>query len=262
MYLSIVPLEVFLSESFPYKGVLLDIEGTTTPVTFVYDVLFPYARRAMQGYLEAHWDAPGFQELKQQILANIAEINAGAAGEGAPEVDAAASGEALRAAVMEHLKWQMSKDQKNSPLKALQGRMWRAGYEDGELNAPVYADVVEALSAWQAQGTPVYIYSSGSVPAQILLFKYSEHGDLGGYLSGYFDTKTGPKKEADSYTKICEEVGVEPAAMLFVTDNIDEAKAADRAGLKVAVAKRPGNAPIEVEHGFDVIETFGPISPA
>src|SRR5690554_126532 len=99
----------------------------------------------MLGYLQAHWEASEFQELRAQIVQNIAEINQSAAGEGAPQVDEAAQpGEAFLAAVVEHLKWQMSKDQKNSPLKALQGQIWRAGYEDGALKAPVYKDVLEA----------------------------------------------------------------------------------------------------------------------
>ena len=246
-----------MSESLSYQGVLLDIEGTTTPVQFVYEVLFPYARRAMLGYLQTHWETADFQELRAQIVENIAAINASPAGEGAPRVDESApSDAAFVAAVVEHLKWQMSADQKNSPLKALQGRIWRAGYESGALKAPVFDDAALTLEVLKSLGIPTYIYSSGSVEAQILLFKYSDHGDLSGYLSGYFDTQTGPKKQAESYEKICAEVGVSPGLMLFVSDNIEEIKAAARAGLQVAVAKRPGNAPIEEAHQFKVVENF------
>lgn len=246
-----------MKESFSYQGILLDIEGTTTPVQFVYDVLFPYARRAMQSYLQAHWEAADFEPLRGQILENIAAINASPAGEGAPHVDAASqAGPALLSAVVEHLKWQMSEDQKNPPLKALQGRIWRAGYESGELKAPVFDDAALTLEVMKSLGVPAYIYSSGSVEAQILLFKYSDHGDLSAYLSGYFDTHTGPKKVAASYEKICAEVGILPGQMLFVSDNIEEVKAAAQAGLQVALAKRPGNAPIEEAHPFKVVENF------
>lgn len=251
-----------MSALIPYQGLLLDIEGTTTPVQFVYDILFPYAKRAMASYLKKHWDEADFQLEKREIIEGIADINASAAGEGAPKVDAdTQSEEAFRAAVVAHLKWQMSEDQKNPPLKALQGSIWRAGYEAGTLKAPVYKDVVELLKACKASDTPVYIYSSGSVAAQILLFKYSDQGDLSRYLSGYFDTHTGPKKQAESYAKICAEIDIAPEAVLFVSDNLDEAIAAERAGLKVAVAKRPGNAPLQAAHSFEVLERFGPIMP-
>jgi enolase-phosphatase E1 len=238
-----------------YQAVLLDIEGTTTPVHFVYEVLFPYAQRELQQYLEQHWNDPDVQQDLDDMVAHFAELDRDERGR--PDVPPRDQSnlEAFRSAVIQHIQWQMSEDQKNPPLKALQGRIWRAGYDQGELKAPVYEDVVEALKAWNERRIAVYIYSSGSVEAQKLLFGFSDKGDLREYLSGYFDTHTGPKKQAESYATISAEIGLPVDKVLFVTDNLDEALAADRAGMKVALANRPGNAPVG-EHEFRVVETF------
>lgn len=239
-----------------FRAVLLDIEGTTTPVSFVYEVLFPYAQRELQQYLEQHWNDPHIQDDLDQMEAYIAGLERDQSGR--PEVAPRDQStlEVFQSSVIKHIKWQMDQDLKNPPLKALQGRIWRAGYDTGELKAPVYEDVVEAFKRWKAAGLGIYIYSSGSVEAQKLLFKFSDRGDLGEYIDGYFDTRTGHKKEAESYQKISEEIGYQPADILFITDNLDEAVAADEATMQVAIASRPGNAALPA-HDFAVIEEFG-----
>lgn len=217
-----------------YDAVLLDIEGTTTSIAFVYDALFPYARERMRRFLSERFDAPEVQEALSRWDRSVRE-----------DADAAADhGLAL-----------MDADVKDTGLKALQGLMWRAGYRDGALAGHVYEDVPGALAAWDAAGIPVYIYSSGSVEAQRLLFGHSAAGDLTGHLHGYFDTTTGPKKEAASYRAICEAIDVAPERVVFATDNLDEARAADAAGLRAVVSVRPGN-PTLPAHDFEVVTSL------
>lgn len=241
-----------------YRAVLLDIEGTTTPVHFVYEVLFPYAQRELQSYLEQHWSDPHVQEDIQAMVEHFAEEPRDEDGHALSAGEDQSNVEAFRSQVIERIEWAMQEDKKHAPLKSLQGRIWRSGYRGGELKAPVYDDVVDALQTWKQRGTPVYIYSSGSVEAQKLLFEHSDQGDLRDCLSGYFDTKTGNKKKAASYTKISDKIDLPPSDILFVTDNLEEAKAAEKAGMKVAVSKRPGNAELP-EHEYPVIESFDPI---
>lgn len=237
-----------------YRAVVLDIEGTTTPISFVYDVLFPYARVALEAFLEAHWEDEDVKtdvaSLREQVAADVAAGVEGvvpiASGEDAVEV---------RRSVVENLRWQMDRDRKTTGLKSLQGKIWRAGYESGDLKGVVYDDVLEAFKVWEQWGRGICIYSSGSVAAQELLFRYSTHGDMTIFIDGYYDTTTGPKKEAESYRKICADMGRAPEEVVFATDNLDEARAAREAGLRVYVAMRPGN-PALPDHDFQVLESF------
>lgn len=241
-----------------YKAVLLDIEGTTTPVHFVYEVLFPYAQRELQNYLEQHWNDPNVQDDLNDLAEHFAEQPRDDQGRPTSEGEDQSNVEAFKSEVIERIEWAMDNDKKHAPLKSLQGRIWRSGYQGGELKAPLYDDVPEALEHWKERDVPVYIYSSGSVDAQKLLFQFSDKGDLREYLSGYFDTHTGHKKEADSYQTIADAIDQAPGDVLFVTDNLEEAEAADKAGMKVAVSKRPGNAELD-DHKFPVIESFDAI---
>jgi 2,3-diketo-5-methylthio-1-phosphopentane phosphatase len=162
-------------------------------------------------------------------------------------------------AVLDYLHRLMDADRKVTGLKSLQGRIWRAGYESGELKGHVYDDVPVALARWNEAGRPVFIYSSGSVAAQRLLFASSEAGDLTPLISGYYDTLVGPKTDPDSYTKIVESVGMDAETVLFATDKHAEAVAADEAGLQVLLLTRPGNAPLPDDHGFDTAPDFNGI---
>lgn len=206
------------------RAILTDIEGTTSSISFVKDVLFPYARRALPAFLKARTRDP---EVARWVDAVAAEI--GAAG---PD-----------ACITEVLQGWIDEDRKHTALKALQGMIWKAGYENGDFHAHVYPDAVERLRAWQAQGLPLYVYSSGSVGAQKLFFAHSEAGDLLPLFSGHFDTEIGGKREAASYTRIAESLGLPPAEILFLSDVVEELDAAREAGMATTLIDRPQDYP-------------------
>jgi enolase-phosphatase E1 len=232
-------------------AVILDIEGTTTPIQFVHDVLFPYARARMAGFFAQHAVEP-WMDL---TLHRLAEESAGDAAEGAPRVV-----EHDPASAPAYLLWQMDRDRKATTLKAIQGQIWDVGYAAGELKGPVWPDVVALLDALAAAQIPAYIYSSGSIAAQKLIFGHSDHGDLRDRLSGYFDTTTGPKKEAASYLAIAEAIAQPPARCIFATDNPDEARAASQAGMCVMLMVRPGNAPLPDDAPTPRYTSFAPLT--
>ncbi|KAJ1974724.1 enolase-phosphatase E1, partial [Dimargaris xerosporica] len=149
-----------------------------------------------------------------------------------------------RASLLANIQWLMKHDRKVKALKDLQGFMWKDGFVSEELKSFVYDDVIQAFKVWHDQQIPIYIYSSGSVSAQKLLFGYSNHGDLTPYLSGYYDTNFGPKLEASSYTRIVGDIGLPPNQVIFVSDNFKEIEAATSAGLLTAISVRLGNAPL------------------
>jgi enolase-phosphatase E1 len=210
---------------------LLDIEGTTTPIEFVQQVLFPYARARVHDYLEHHADDPA-------VRADIALLRAEHAAESAADVppwDLEA-----------YVYWLMDRDRKSTGLKALQGRIWEAGYKTGELKGKgeVYPDVRPALERWHAAGKTIAIFSSGSVQAQRNLFANTTAGDLSPFLSGYFDTTTGPKREAQSYRQIAAMLRQKPRDILFVSDVTAELDAASAAGMRTALCVREPEPPI------------------
>jgi len=218
--------------------VLLDIEGTITSISFVADVLFPFARAHVQEYLAAHIADPEIVG----ICLSIIEVEHGRS-------DPSVIGEALVHSTCDCVYSQMDRDLKSGPLKQLQGRIWEEGYTRGHFQGHLFPDVLEALQSWNRRGIRVCIYSSGSVSAQKLLLKYSVFGDLTSLVEGHFDTSIGGKKEASSYTKIAQELGVSPDSILFATDNVDEAIAAQFSGMKAVVMHRPGNP--ELKKGFN-----------
>ena len=233
---------------------LLDIEGTTTSIAFVYDTLFPFARAHLESFLARNWQTPGVQDDLQAFRSLAAED--AAAGRVVPPIEPDHAGpDAVRNSLVRNVLAQMDGDRKTTALKSLQGRIWKDGYANGELKGHVYPDVAPALRRWNDAGEPVYIYSSGSIAAQKLLFGASEAGDLLPLIDGHFDTTTGPKKEAASYAAIARELGVAPSDVTFVTDNIDEARAADDAGMVAVLSVRPGN-PELPEHSFREIRSF------
>lgn len=223
--------------------ILLDIEGTTTSISFVYDVLFPYARAHARAFLEQHAAAP---EVRQAIAAIVEDAAADGVDLDPRDLDAVHA-EVIR---------QMDADKKATGLKALQGQIWARGYQEGALQGHVYEDVAHAMRRWRDAGARIAIYSSGSVAAQRLIFGHSSAGDLTPYISGYFDTTTGPKKQAASYRAIADALACPVDALHFATDNLDEANAARDAGAHVVVLARPGN-PATPEHAHPVIADFG-----
>lgn len=241
-----------------FDAVLLDIEGTTTPISFVYDTLFPYAAAALERFLERRW---GDEDVERDVAAITAQAREDIAqGHDAPAIPAPGEvdEETRRDRVLDNLRWQMERDRKTTGLKSLQGKIWRDGYLSGELAGELFEDVPDALRAIHASGRPIRIYSSGSVEAQRLLFGHSTHGDLTPLLDGYHDTTTGPKKQAQSYRAIAQAMALEPGRILFATDNLDEAKAAREAGAQAVIMNRPGNHALP-EHDFATLEDFTPI---
>jgi enolase-phosphatase E1 len=239
------------STSIRIRAILLDIEGTTTPIAFVKDVLFPFARRNAAAFLGAHRNDP-------EVAADLALLAKERAEEGEGEwksLDLAPPPPppADSSDPLPYLFWLMDRDRKSTALKALQGRIWRDGYESGALVSEVYADVVPALTRFRDAGIEVAIYSSGSVLAQQLLFAHTNTsaGDLRPFISAWFDTTTGGKKEAASYARIASELRLEPRQVLFVSDVAEELDAAKQAGMDVALCVRPGPGtaePIQSRH--------------
>ncbi|MCZ6784824.1 MAG: acireductone synthase [Proteobacteria bacterium] len=214
------------------EHLLLDIEGATTPIAFVHEVLFPNARRLMPEFVEGHFDDPSCAEELGEVRRSVAEALGSAPEDVTPEQVAA-----------QLVAW-IDSDHKGSPLKSLQGRVWRAGYEAGEFRGDLFDDVAPAFHRWRAASLGVWIFSSGSVEAQELLFRHSTAGDLTPLIDGYFDTTTGAKRDADAYRRIAAAIGAEPARVLFLSDMPAELDAASEAGMSTALTLRPGNAPV------------------
>jgi len=231
------------------RVLLLDIEGTTTATSFVYDVLFPFARAHLREFLEA---SPNEAATRDDLAALRAERQAEKES-GAPEWRGGAPAEALASAAA-YAEWLMDRDRKSTALKSLQGRIWKGGYRSGALKSHVYPDVRPALERWRAQRRSVAIFSSGSVLAQRLLFEHTADGDLTPLIHSYFDTTTGPKAAANSYRRIAEALRVAPAAVWFVSDVAAELDAARAAGMVTALCVRDGATPPASDH--PVLRTF------
>ena len=194
------------------RAIVTDIEGTTSDIRFVHQVLFPYARQHLDSWILRNIEQPEVVQALDNLKAE----------RGQPEADTAS--------LISVLHRFMDEDRKSTALKALQGMIWREGYLNGSFTGHLYPDVVPALKRWQQQGLALYVYSSGSVPAQKLLFGYSDAGDITGLFSGYFDTRTGAKRETGSYQQIASQLGLEGQQLLFLSDIHQELDAAKQAG--------------------------------
>lgn len=203
------------------KAIVTDIEGTTTSVDFVYDCLFPYAKQRLVDFLRE-------QQATTEVAAQISAMQ-----------DLLGAQASLEQISQTLLQW-MAEDKKHTVLKALQGMIWQQGYVSGEIQGHIYPDVVPALTAWKQQGIALYVYSSGSVQAQKLLFGYSQQGDLTPLFSGYFDTTTGAKREASAYQSISQQLQLEPSQILFLSDIVQELAAAKQAGFQTIGLARAG----------------------
>jgi enolase-phosphatase E1 len=204
-----------VSASAPVAAILTDIEGTTSSLSFVADTLFPYARQRLADYVAAH-------------SAKVAPL--------LDDVRAAEPGDPVATL----LRW-MDEDRKATPLKTLQGMIWAEGYADGALTGHVYPDAAEALRDWHRRGLRLFVYSSGSVAAQKLIFGHSDQGDLTPLFSGWFDTHIGGKLDAGSYRRIAAEIGEPVERILFLSDNPGEIDAAREAGMQVVLVDRAVN---------------------
>jgi len=221
------------------NAVLLDIEGTTTPIAFVTEVLFPYARAHLRAYLDAHAGQPEHEALLERVR------------DEAP---------ALSGSPVAYVEWLMDRDSKSTALKDLQGLICEEGYRRGELVAQVFPDVRPALERWRSLDIDAGIYSSGSVLAQKLLFGHTSDGDLTGLLRWHFDTRVGAKGDAASYRRILDAIQQPADSCLFLSDVPRELDAARQAGLQVRLVVRPGNAPVSSTHGFETIHTFAELA--
>ncbi|XP_028661216.1 enolase-phosphatase E1 [Erpetoichthys calabaricus] len=239
---------------------LLDIEGTTTPISFVKDILFPYVKDNVQDYLIAHWEEDECKQdvylLKKQAEEDSRQHRAGPVH--CLDESVHTDEEKAIQEVVDNVLWQMAEDRKTTALKQLQGHMWRAAYAAGKIKGEVYEDVAPAIQTWRQLGMKVYIYSSGSVEAQKLLFANSTEGNLLDLFDGYFDTNIGAKVESKSYKRIAESIGCLPSNILFLTDLTREARAAEEAGVNVTVVVRPGNSELteEEKSHFQLITSF------
>jgi enolase-phosphatase E1 len=214
------------------KAILLDIEGTTTPIDFVHKTLFPYARARIAGFVQQNLDNLKF-EISQLESENASDH------EYKLELrpDSANS-------VADYLFYLIDNDRKSTPLKSIQGMIWQAGYLNGDLVSTVYDDVPKAFERWKSDGKTIAIYSSGSVLAQQLIFKYSDQGDLTRFIDRYFDTTTGAKLENESYAKIAAELKINPDEAVFFSDIPAELDAANSSGMQTRLVCRNGNCPV------------------
>jgi len=226
--------------------ILTDIEGTTSSISFVKDVLFPYARRALPAFVAAHGDEP---EVRRWLDVVANEIG----------------GTCSDDAIVETLQGWIDADRKHTALKALQGMMWKSGYARAEFRAHFYPDAAEALRAWHAQGHAISVYSSGSVAAQKMFFGFSEAGDLRPLVSHWFDTEVGGKREAASYRGIVEALATPADDVVFLSDVVEELDAAREAGLRTVLLDRRGDYPVprlgDATHGHRRVESFAEVDP-
>ena len=221
------------------KAILTDIEGTTSSIAFVYEVLFPYAKQHLPNYVRVCAKQDTYTPLLHAVREEAQE----------PQAD-------VERVIAILAQW-MEQDVKATSLKALQGLVWQQGYASGEIKGHVYPDVVNALQAWHEQGYLLYVYSSGSIQAQKLIFGYSVAGDLTPLFSGYFDTTSGHKRESDSYVRIAQALQLPAEQVLFLSDVVEELNAAQRAGMRTCgVARAQGSLA-----GHKTVESFAQISP-
>jgi enolase-phosphatase E1 len=238
------------------KVYLLDVEGTVAPLSLVSEQLFPYARTHFADFLrKSRGDASVHADL-----ALLAEENRAEKESGLPRLPVVTHPEQVetprfRLDAMVYLTWLMDRDRKSTALKSLQGKIWKTGFESGKLMGTLFADVPEAFARWATEGK-VAIYSSGSVEAQQLLFRYSTYGDLTPLITSYFDTRTGAKADRASYAAIAAQLDVEPGGVMFFSDVVRELDAAREAGCGTRLVVREGNATVGDAHGHVAIPTL------
>jgi enolase-phosphatase E1 len=221
--------------------ILTDIEGTTSSIAFVKDVLFPYARAALPQFVAEHGNEPEVRRWLDQVALE-------------------SGGLCQDTMIVEVLQGWIDQDRKHTALKALQGLLWQAGYAQGDYRAHIYPDAAIALRRWHAAGLRLAVYSSGSVPAQKLFFAHTEAGDLTSLFDAWFDTEIGGKREAPSYARIVEQLGLAADTVLFLSDVVEELDAARAAGLRTVLVDRMADYPQarvgESTHGHTRIQGF------
>ena len=229
-------------------AILLDVEGTTSSIQFVYEQMFPYARKALRPYCCEHWNSDGLN-TPLDLLAVDAGFN-----------DKEAWFDSTKSEPMQlvtdFVEQLMDSDSKATGLKSLQGLLWKSGFESGELKSHLFDDVADSMRRWHQAGLRLAIYSSGSVTAQRLFYGHTVAGDLNSLLCANFDTQIGSKRSKDSYQKIAQELQLSSERVLFLTDVVEEVFAAEQAGMKAVVVVRPGNVPLPESYSGPKIESF------
>jgi enolase-phosphatase E1 len=235
------------------RALLLDIEGTITPISFVHDVLFPFARSHVRPYLTEHFNTAEVQ----QNLESLAQEHAVEKERGEQPPESSWSVEDTVA----YVNWLIDRDRKSPALKSLQGKIWEQGYREGILKAPLFDDVHPNLIRLRERGLMIAIFSSGSVLAQKLLMSHTNTGDHTELIDQFFDTAVGSKMSSASYEEISDRLGLSPIEILFVSDVAAELTAAREAGMGTLLSTRPGNAPQPASDHFQVIRNFSEIMP-
>ena len=237
---------------FTAKHLLLDIEGTTSSVSYVFEVLFPYVRERLKNFLEIQWEQKDVVRVCEQIAKDAGARSfqewCGSVSEKPARIQK----------VIGEINRLMDGDVKATGLKELQGLIWRDGFIGGELRAHVYPDVPLALKRWKDAGFDIRIYSSGSIEAQKLFFAHTEAGDLLKFFNGHYDTTSGSKKTAESYRTIAANIDAAPRDILFASDIVAELDAAEQAGVQTVLVVRSGTVP-PAHGGHAVIKSFDEI---
>lgn len=234
------------------RHILLDIEGTTCPVSFVSEVLFPYAQKQLQDYLARHGQEDAIQLLLQELkqcwqqeedseARALLEASLDLSGLQHDDSAERRSSSLTAQELLPYLHWLIQRDRKVTPWKELQGLIWRDGYARGDLQANLFNEVVPTLREWKQKGLELSVYSSGSVEAQKLLYGHSQDGDVRGLFSHWFDTRIGSKQDVDSYRRILTCLACRADQVLFISDAIAELQAASEAGMEVVFSDREGN---------------------
>jgi enolase-phosphatase E1 len=240
------------------RVLLLDIEGTTTPIDFVYKTLFPYASRNVGSFLREHFADAEIRNLVEELKAQSEQDNAAGL---QPPMWPSDSAEAGIGSAAAYVQWLIARDSKCTPLKSLQGKIWQRGFASGELHGEVYPDVPPAFARWRGQQREICIYSSGSVLAQQLLFRTVASGNLTPHIAGFFDTQIGTKASPESYARIAESRGRAPRELLFISDAPREVTAARTAGIYAVLCDR--SAPESGQQvSSETIHTFDEIFPS
>ena len=239
------------------RALLLDIEGTVTPISFVHDILFPFARTHVRDYLIQHATTAEVEKDTQALFREYSIDQQ--KGEQPLQIE---NGAWSIDSIIAYVNWLIERDRKSSALKSLQGKIWEQGYRDGSLQAPLFADVVPNLQRLRREGIGVAIFSSGSVLAQKLLFAHTETGNHADLIDHYFDTAVGRKVESASYGKIAQRLALSPKETVFVSDVTEELKAAREAGMATLLCVRPGNPSQTASEEFEVIHSFSKILPS
>jgi enolase-phosphatase E1 len=241
------------------RAILLDIEGTTTPIAFVHEVLFAYARSQVRNFLA---DQLGSAELAADLARLRDEHAVDTKQNLRPPALVAGPRDAEIDSIVAYVNWLIDRDRKSPALKSLQGKIWKQGYLDGTLKAELFADVAPALERWRRAGLKISIFSSGSTLAQKLLFAHTEAGDLTGLVDKYFDTTVGSKTDVESYRQIAAALGLTASKVLFISDVVGELDAASAAGMQTLLCVRPGNHAQSLADRYQIIQSFDETSEA